>query len=66
VYNSVEKYIIVYGTRMPVLNIQTWSKGNVSDLGLIISLSKEVNCDILTQLMPSKYIFFKNPGVKRV
>jgi hypothetical protein len=63
VYNSVEKDIIAYGTRMSVLNIQTWLKGNVSDLGLIISLSKEMNCDILTQLMTSKYIFLRIPGL---
>jgi hypothetical protein len=41
-----------YGTRMPVLDIQTWPRGDVSDLGLIdedVGLLRGVDCDILTQ-----------------
>jgi hypothetical protein len=41
-----------YGTRMPVLNVQTWPKGDIPGLGLTdedVSLLRGVDCDILTQ-----------------
>jgi hypothetical protein len=42
----------MYGTRMSVLNIQTWSRGDISGLGLTgdyIGLLRGLDCDILTQ-----------------
>jgi hypothetical protein len=54
---------------MPVLNIWTWSRGDIPILGLTdgdIDLLKGLDCDILTQgfntidriLIPSRYTFF--------
>jgi hypothetical protein len=42
----------MYGTRMPVLDVRTWPKGDVPGLGLTdedIGLLRGVNCDILAQ-----------------
>jgi hypothetical protein len=42
----------MYGTRMPVLDIQTWPRGDVPSLGLTdedVDLLSEVDCDIMTQ-----------------
>jgi hypothetical protein len=39
-------------THMPVLNVRTWPRGDVSGLGLIdgdVGLLRGVDCDILTQ-----------------
>jgi hypothetical protein len=41
-----------YGTRMLVLNVQMWLRGNVPGLGLTdgdVGLLRGVDCDILTQ-----------------
>jgi hypothetical protein len=41
-----------YGTRMSVLDVRTWSKGDISDLRLTdedVDLLRGVDCDILTQ-----------------
>jgi hypothetical protein len=41
-----------YGTCMPVLDIQTWPRGDIPSLGLTdedVSLLRVVDCDILTQ-----------------
>jgi hypothetical protein len=41
-----------YGTRMPVLDVRTWPRGDVPGLGLIdedVGLLWVVDCDILTQ-----------------
>jgi hypothetical protein len=41
-----------YGTHMLVLDIQTWSRGDVSGLGLTdgdVGLLRGVDCDILAQ-----------------
>jgi hypothetical protein len=41
-----------YGTRMSVLDIQTWSRGDVPGLGLPdedVDLLRGVDCDIRTQ-----------------
>jgi hypothetical protein len=41
-----------YGTRMPVLVVQTWPRGDVSSLGLTdedVGLLRGVDCDILAQ-----------------
>jgi hypothetical protein len=41
-----------YGTRMPVLDVQTWSRGDVPGLGMTdedAGLLRWVDCDILTQ-----------------
>jgi hypothetical protein len=43
---------LTYGTRMPVLNIHTWLRGDVPGLGLTdgdVDLLRGVDCDILTQ-----------------
>jgi hypothetical protein len=40
-----------YDTRMPVLDVRTWPRGDVPDLGLTdedVDLLREVDCDILT------------------
>jgi hypothetical protein len=42
----------MYGTRMPVLNVRTWPRGNVLGLRLTnenVGLVRGVDCDILTQ-----------------
>jgi hypothetical protein len=41
-----------YGMRMPVLDVQTWPRGDVPGLGLIdedVGLLRGVGCDILPQ-----------------
>jgi hypothetical protein len=41
-----------YGTRMPVLDVRTWPRGNIPSLGLTdedVGLLRGVDCDILTQ-----------------
>jgi hypothetical protein len=41
-----------YGTRIPVMDVQTWSRGDVPGLGLTdedIGLLRGVDCDILTK-----------------
>jgi hypothetical protein len=41
-----------YGTHMPVLDIWTWPRGNVPNLGLTegdVGLLRGVDCDILVQ-----------------
>jgi hypothetical protein len=41
-----------YDTRIPVLDVWTWPRGDVPDLGLTdedVDLLKGVDCDILTQ-----------------
>jgi hypothetical protein len=41
-----------YSTRMPVLDIRTWLRGDVPGLGLTdedVGLLRGVDCDILTQ-----------------
>jgi hypothetical protein len=41
-----------YGTRMPVLDVRTWPRGDVPDLRLTdedVGLLREVDCDILAQ-----------------
>jgi hypothetical protein len=41
-----------YGTRMLVLDVQTWPRGDVPGLGLTdedVDLLRVVDCDILTQ-----------------
>jgi hypothetical protein len=41
-----------YGTRMSVLNVRTWPKGDIPGLGVTdedVSLLRGVDCDILTQ-----------------
>jgi hypothetical protein len=58
-----------YGIRMPVQNIRTWPRRDISDLGLTdgdINLQRGLDCDILAQgfnridriLIPPKYTFF--------
>jgi hypothetical protein len=70
----------MYGTHMPVLNIQTWSRADISVLGLTdedVGLLRGVDCDILTQGLIGliEYSYHqdtpfsgsppvKNPGVK--
>jgi hypothetical protein len=42
----------MYGTRMLVLGVQTWPRGDIPGLGLTdesVSLLRGVDCDILTQ-----------------
>jgi hypothetical protein len=42
----------MYGTGMPVLDVRTWPRGDVPDLGLTdedIGILRGVDCDILTQ-----------------
>jgi hypothetical protein len=42
----------MYGTLMPVLDVRTWSRGDVSGLALTaedVGLLREVDCDILAQ-----------------
>jgi hypothetical protein len=42
----------MYGTHMPVLDIQTWPRGDVPSLGLTdedVDLLRGVDCDIMTQ-----------------
>jgi hypothetical protein len=67
---------------MPVLDVRTWSRGDVPGLGLTdedVGFLRGVDCDILTQGLirlieysSLRYIFFsgsppvKNSGVKRV
>jgi hypothetical protein len=59
----------MYGTRMTVLDIWTWSRGVVPNLGFTdgnVDLLSRVNCDILTQclirfdriLISLRYIYF--------
>jgi hypothetical protein len=66
---------------MPVLDVRTWSRGDVPGLGLTdedVGFLRGVDCDILTQGLirlieysSLRYIFFsgspsvKNSGVKR-
>jgi hypothetical protein len=41
-----------YGTRMPVLDVRTWPRGDVPDLRLTdedVDLLRGVDCDILAQ-----------------
>jgi hypothetical protein len=41
-----------YGTRMPLLDVRVWLRGDVPGLGLIdedVGLLRVVDCDILTQ-----------------
>jgi hypothetical protein len=41
-----------YGMRMPVLDVQTWLRGDVPGLGLIdgdVGLLRGMDCDILAQ-----------------
>jgi hypothetical protein len=41
-----------YGTRMPVLDVRTWPRGDVPGLGLTnedVGLIMGVDCDILSQ-----------------
>jgi hypothetical protein len=41
-----------YGTRMPVLDVRTWPRGDVPGLGLTnedVGLLRVVDCDILPQ-----------------
>jgi hypothetical protein len=41
-----------YGTRMPVLDVRTWPRGDISGLGVTdegVSLLRGVDCDMLTQ-----------------
>jgi hypothetical protein len=42
----------MYGTRMPILDVRTWPRGDVNGLGLTdenVGLLRGVDCDILTQ-----------------
>jgi hypothetical protein len=54
---------------MPVLDVRTWLRGDISSLGLTdidIGLLRGLNCDLLVQgfnridgiLIPPRYIFF--------
>jgi hypothetical protein len=52
--------------RMSVLNVQTWSRGDVPALGLTdghVSLLREVDCDIITQALVGLIEYSYHQGI---